>query len=249
MQAGAQALLEVFIGGLPGAVPGIKYRTRTLHGCGHPGKLLRAAACRVQPCTVEPAHEHIRPEPVKQVAHAFVRTAAEQHPPPVFFRQQVDLVAEILRLQHAVFHDLQPACARRIALFEPCGRDELERITERDGCIRHIDKPPGMPLQRRVQPDVFFRPVVMRLKRMAAQIQRRCPVQRQKTFQPAAMVVMPVGEHRRIHRSQVHPQRRRVGGKRTGLAGVQQNAAAGGLDIQAQAVFCGKSLRLARILQ
>jgi len=91
--------------------------------------------------------------------------------------------------------------------------------------------------QSRLQPDVFGAAMVMRFKGIAAQVDGRARIGRQKMRQPAAVVVVPVGEHGQVHPRQIHTQRPGVRGIQRRLAHVEQDVVGAGFDIKRQPVF------------
>lgn len=73
--------------------------------------------------------------------------------------------------------------------------------------------------------------------RTGTDIHRSPAVERKEPAQAVAVVIVSVGQHRRLHRRQVHPQLPGVVGKSSGGAGIQQKPVPPVLDVQGQPVL------------
>ena len=83
----------------------------------------------------------------------------------------------------------------------------------------------------------------MGLKGMAAQVHLRPFIQLKKPAQTAAVIIMPMGQHRHIHQGQIHPQLFGIVGKSAALSHVKEDPAAQGFYVQAQAMLRSKALQ------
>ena len=110
-------------------------------------------------------------------------------------------MAEVLRHKRAVLHHMQIRGAK-IKGTRPLVAGEERQSVGDAVCFAGKNKALAQ-LQSRVQPDVFFGSVVMRLKRITAEKNRRRFVARQKGLQAAAVVVVTVGQHGKIYPCQI----------------------------------------------
>ena len=95
-------------------------------------------------------------------------------------------------------------------------------------------------LQLRIQADVFSLTVLVEQKGIPAQVYRRGLIDLQEFLQTAAVVIVTVGQHRKVHRSQIDIQLFGILGKGIGLPGIKEDPVHSRFNIKAQAVLADK---------
>lgn len=159
---------------LAGAVAGIIPGGEFLQLTDRVGKL---PAQGVHPDEVEAAEKHIRPEPMQNIQHALVGTAAETIFFALFFQQQILLVKIGVILLDAVFPDGLAENAEGegppqiVAGAEGHALRQLQNIGHRDQ--------PGIAHQGRIQADVLAAAEIFP-KGVAAEIDRCVVIDLQK---------------------------------------------------------------------
>ena len=225
---------------------GVLFRTRAVAGeipGGEGSQLVQGVgqvmAGRVHADEVEAAEEHIRTEPVENIQHALVGTAAEAEFLILFLDQQILFMQIGVIPVGSVFSD---GLAENAELEGP---QQVVAGAEGDafGNFQHIlhGNQPGIFFQFRVQANVFAAAEILP-EGVAAQVHRGVVIDLQEPLQAAAVVIVAVGQNAEIHRVQINAHFCGIVGKDTGLARVKENGMGPGFDEKTQAVLKGQVL-------
>ena len=196
-----------------------------------------SALSGIQLHEVKAAHQYIRLKPARNIQYAPVGTAADEHPLSIFTNGQVLLVPEIIRAELAALAPGQPGAVKRhrhghsLAAVQRNARAQL-----RHALNRHDAPALG---KRGIHADIALLAMVMRAKGMAADVYRSVVVDFKEAHQSAAVVIMPVGEDRKIHLRQVNTHLQRVFGKGVRLSRVKENAPVARFNVQTQSMLGG----------
>lgn len=192
---------------------------------------------------VESSYKDIGAEPVGDVENSFVGAAAEQHfsafsircPFCRLFDEQILFMAEIFREESIFPQNVQAGTYEAVFPYFFLAGTEGQPVPD-DSCA--VGKNQTLAAgKRNIQPDIFFRAMVMRFKGMAVQIDGSCLIYFQKSFKAAAMVVMPVGEDGDVYGRKVDAKRGGILGKQAGLPHIKENLVFFRFYIQTQSMF------------
>ena len=226
-----------------GAVAGVKHGAAAVQLPGVAGQRL----VQRQAIEMEAAHQDVRPEPVHDVQDPLVGAPADEDPPARLLDQQVVLVPEVLGLEGPALLHRQTKAAQVVPAGLPVAGGKGQ--ARRQDRLLPGQVQPGAGRQGGVKADVPLRAVVMGLEGVFVEVDRRGAVQLQKAGQPAAVVVVPMGEDRQVHRREIDPQSRRVAGKEAALPHIEQNLVPAGLDVKGEAVFLPEAQLCRQVLR
>lgn len=211
----------------PGAVAGVVLRGVTVQ---IPGIAFERVIER-QLGEMEAADQDIGLKPVDDIQYSLVRTAAEQDFSAAFFDEKVLFMAEIFRVEDAVFQPGKAESAQIVFLPGMITGMECYAVGK-DGVAFGKDQP-FMLHEGSIQADVFCGAMIVGLEGMTIYVDGSGIVLCKEAGEAAAVIVVAVGQNGDIHRRKVNTERGGIAREEVGLTHIKKNFVACGLDIQA----------------
>ena len=179
------------------------------------------------------AHQHIRLEPGDNVQDPLVGAAAEKDALSILLNQQVLLVKEGVRVavqgQSGAVSAVGPG--QVIAGRKGDTRGDFQGVIGKNKT--------GPALQLLGQADEFAGCVLVETEGIPPQVYWGGAVDFQEPDKAVSVVIVAVGKDGKIDRREVDAERFCVVGEGAGLAGIEEDFKAAGLDVQAQTVLGG----------